>query len=264
MRAFTDKFFDIEPELAERLCPVARDKLDKYCVMREVEPGEVAWLYAPYKVDKVTTVFFVEDGRCYVKKVLEKRARRWRKSIFVQHGMPPTPIYRGPTARDLMTPAIERGDVEEVERQMIRFIDELQSAYPPIRSGVLPECTCDAIPQNCVIDGDGKYHFFDLEGDMKGGVPLAYLIYRIAYTTIARTPKNPGVWFDLHRIVSEVDRHYGVEPDDKAHAAITRELKRYSTFSVSRVLTNVWMSLLPFKSWKRRFRWWTRTPMLLD
>ena len=80
VRAFTDRFFDVEPELAKRLCPVTRDKLDKYCVMREVEPGEVAWLYAPYKVDKVKTVFFVQDGRCYVKKVLESRGAMPRKS----------------------------------------------------------------------------------------------------------------------------------------------------------------------------------------
>ena len=262
LRAFTDAFLKAEPELASKLCPVSGSELDKYAETRDVEPGEVAWLYAPQKLDEVTTVFFMCEGRCWVKKVMGRRARRWRRYPFEQHGLDPLPIYRGPSARDVMTPAIARGDADEVKRQVIRFLDELMKAYPPIREGVLPDCTFDAIPQNCIIGEDGSYHFFDLEGDMKGGVPVAYLVQRIADTMLARTPRNPGAWLDIRGIVADVDRHFGVEPDREAHAAITRALKRYNTFCLKRVLTNVWISLLPFKAWKQRFRWWSHVVCL--
>ena len=262
VRAFTDAFFEVEPELAAKLCPVVTEELEPYAVLRDVADGEVAWLYAPYKIDEVTTVFFVEGGRCYVKKVMGRRARRWRRPVFEQHALDPVPIYKGPTAREVMTPAIACGDADEVKRQMISFLEELMKAYPPLRQGILPDCTFDAIPQNCIIGADGVYHFFDLEGDMKGGVPLAYLIYRIADTTLVRTPKNPGVKLDVKGIVADVDRHFGVEPDNKAHAAITKALKRYNTLCIRRVLTNIWISLLPFKSWKQRFRWWSHKPCL--
>ena len=272
--AWTDAFPKMDPELAAKVVPVPLDTAARYredLSRKEIRKlataakvGECAWLFYPAKCDDVRTVFFVEGGRLFVKKVVLGPRRRFGNQRFVQRELPPLPIFKGKSVAERMRPLIEAKDYQGVERELVAFFDELLRAYPPIGDGVLPDCTFDAIPQNCIVDGEGHYNFFDLEYDMVGGVSLAYLVFRSVCTTAVQLTKEKHLGYDYWKTIRDVAAHYGVKVDGDACLKINAAAKRFNTTDMKRVLTNIWLSLIPVRAWRLKFCWWSTVPKIKE
>ena len=268
--AWTDAFPKLDPELAAKVVPVPLDTPARYRedpsrkeirkLVNAARAGECAWIFYPSKCDDVRTVFFVKDDRLFVKKVVLERRRRIGAQRFVQRELPPVPIYKGESVADRLRPLAIAKDYSGVERELVAFFDELLRIYPPIGDGILPDCAFDAIPQNCIVDSEGRYNFFDLEYDMVGGVPLSYLIFRSVCTTVVQAVRGKRLGYDYWRSVRDVASHYGVEVKEDECLKINAAVKRFNTTGMRRLLTNIWLSLIPVRAWRLRFCWWSTLP----
>jgi hypothetical protein len=270
--AWTEAFVRADPDLARKVIPVPLETSEAYreeiggrfrrTLAEGIGRGECAWMFYPAKRDDVRTVFFLDGDTLFVKKTVERRACRLLPTLFFQREVAPLPIFKGMSVKDRLSPFVSACDYDGAGNELIRFFDELMKVYPPVRPGVLPECTFDAIPQNCIVDADGKYNFFDLEYDMRGGVPLAYLIVRGVYTALIPLRRDSGTPFDYRKCQEDLFAHYGVRIEKREVDGINAAVKRFNTFGPARVLTNVWLSLLPVRAWRMRFCWWSMEPEL--
>ena len=268
--AWTDDFTRADPELAANVIPVPPAEAAAYVETPGGETflefasamarGECAWMFYPSKLDDVRTVFFIEDGRLFVKKSVPRRARRLAAQKFVQREIPPLPIFKGRSVADMVAEKARLLDYGGVESTLDMFFTEMEKAYPPISEGVMPPCTFDAIPQNCIVSADGRYNFFDLEYDMRGGVPLSYLIFRAVCTTVVRMEKELHMGYDYWRTIRALAERRGVAVDKDECLRINAAAKRFNTQGVRRMLTNIWLSLLPVRAWRTRFCWWSTVP----
>ena len=272
--AWTDAFPRLDPELAAKVVPIPLDTAERYRedpsekeirkLVNAAKVGECAWIFYPAKCDDVRTVFFADGERLFVKKVVLGSRRRFGNQRFVQRELPPVPIFKGKSVAERLRPLVEAKDYQGVERELVAFFGELLRAYPPICDGVLPECTFDAIPQNCIVDGEGRYNFFDLEYDMVGGVPLAYLVFRSVCTTAVQITKEKHLGYDYWRTIRDVASHYGVKVDGDECLRINAAAKRFNTTGMKRMLTNVWLSLIPVRVWRLKFCWWSTVPKIKE
>ena len=268
--AWTNGFLESHPELAAKVIPIPIETAGLYeedTAKREIRKltkaakgGECAWIFYPAKIDDVRTVFFVKDKELFVKKTVAKRRWRMDGRRFVQRELPPIPIFKGESVAERLRPLAVVKDYQGVERVLVAFFDELLRVYPPVVEGRLPGHTFDAIPQNCIVDSDGRYNFFDLEYDMIGGVPLSYLIFRAVCSTVVQIEKEKHIGYDYWGTMRRVAAHYGVDVDKKECFAINAAIKRFNSVSAKRLLTSVWLSLLPVRSWRLRFCWWSTIP----
>ena len=270
--AWTDCFLKMDPTLAAKVIPISLETAHMYeedvslkeirRLIRATKGGECAWIFYPAKADDVRTVFFERGGELFVKKTVAKRSWRFGGRRFAQRELPPVPIFKGESvAQRLQTPAL-RKDYSRVETELMAFFDELLRQYPPVGTDVLPACTFDAIPQNCIVDSAGRYNFFDLEYDMEGGVPLAYLIFRAVCSTVVRLEKEKHMGYDYWKTMRHVASHYGVTIDKDECFRINAAVKRFNTISAKRLLTNAWLSMIPVRAWRLRFCWWSTTPKI--
>lgn len=268
--AWTEAFVRADPDLARKVIPVPSETREAYreaiggrigkALTEGGRRGECAWMFYPAKRDDVRTVFFIDGGTLFVKKTVVGRAFRIFPTRFSQREVAPLPVFKGESVKERLAPFVSACDYEGAKDELIRFFDELMKAYPPVRPGVLPECTFDAIPQNCIVDADGKYNFFDLEYDMRGGVPLAYLIVRAVHTALISLKHMHGRPFDCRKCQEALFAHYGVEIGKREVDRVNTAVKRFNTFGPLRVLTNIWLSLLPVRAWRMRFCWWSMVP----
>lgn len=267
---WTEAFVHADPDLARKVIPVPLETAEAYreaigesvgrSLAEGLGRGECAWMFYPAKRDDVRTVFFLDGDTLFVKKTVGRRVCRLLPTRFFQREVAPLPVFKGESVKERLAPFVSAFDYEGAKNELIRFFDELMKAYPPIRPGVLPDCTFDAIPQNCIVDERGQYRFFDLEYDMRGGVPLAYLIVRAVYTALIPLRRDSGVPFDYRKCQEELFVHYGVRIEKREVDRINAAVKRFNTFGPARVLTNVWLSLLPVRAWRMRFCWWSMEP----
>lgn len=269
---FTSEFVSREPELAGKLLPVPFEKLEPYkvrpdnkyypSIRRAVESGESAVLHYPAKRNEMRTVFFFKDGGCFVRKDVSERLLRRERFGFRQLKIDPLPVYRGPTVYDLaVSAAVSRGEDGVVE-VLTDFVEEVVKRYSGEDPQMLQGRMFDAIPANCIVTDDGNYNFFDLEYDMIGGVPLGYFIERISMTTAPRMNREKGVRISCYRVADRIAERFGSRIDWRRYKKVSAAHKRFNTLSLSRVLTNVWLSLLPVKAWRERFCWWLMKPEL--
>lgn len=267
---YTEDFIAIEPKVAAKISPVPLDERAKYDVSTRIDDypeikvliarGAVAALFYPAKRDDVKTVFFVRDGQCFVKKTVDKRTKKRERYGFRQLAIGPTPIYKGQSVRDRL--AASNHTIEAYTKILTDYLDELMRQFPPLSNGNLPERTFDAIPQNCIIDSEGKYNFFDLEYDMVGGVPLAYLIERVVMTTIPRLSLETGTLNCSYALAERLAEQYKVALDWRAYWRVCKRNKLFNTRSPKRIATNCLLSLIPFRALRERLCWWSFTPEL--
>ena len=64
----------------------------------------------------------------------------------------------------------------------------------------------------------------------------------------------------MRRIAS----HYGVEVNRNECLKINAAAKRFNTTGVKRMLTNVWLSLIPVRAWRLKFCWWSTVPKIKE
>ena len=171
--AWTDAFVAANPELAAKVIPVSLE--DRTCYLETkssrihdelrvaISDNECAWMFYPSKRDDVRTVFFIEEGKLFVRKTVGRRAWRLCHQMFSQREVPPLPIFEGENAADKIGVYMRAGDYEGAARAVIKFVEGLVAEFPVDVSGRLPPCTFDAIPQNCIVSDDGRSNFFDLE-----------------------------------------------------------------------------------------------------
>lgn len=267
---YTEKFVAIAPEIAAKISPAPLHDRAAYDVGGEIDnypdvkdmlaAGAVAGMFYPAKRDDVRTVFFEMDGRCFVKKTVGVRAGRRERYGFRQLEIPPTPLYKGLSVRELMAKGSK--SVDDYERILVAFIDELMRQFPLLPNGNLPECTFDAIPHNCIVDTDGRYNFFDLEYEMIGGVPLAYMIERIVMATVPSLSRETGAQDCSYEIADRLASHYHVTLDWRGYERICRRNKLFNTRSPKRIAGNILLSLIPFRAIRERLRWWSSIPKL--
>lgn len=273
--AWTDSFLEADRELAEKVIQVPVETASLYvepddsrlsrALSGAVEAGECAWMFYPAKRDDVRTVFFMEDGDLFVRKdVLHRAFRPFSFGRFVQLEVPPLPVFKGERVSDRVCRLVSALDYDGVVRELSAFIQRLMAAYPPIASGILPETTFDAIPQNCIIDAAGQYNFFDLEYSMFGGVPLAYLVSRAVLTTVYRHVRDAKIAYDCARTLNDLAGAFGVEVDIANTLRINRMHKRFTSYGPMRILTNVMLAFLPVRDWRMRLCWWSVEPFRKD
>jgi hypothetical protein len=269
---FTSEFISCEPDLAKKLLPVSLAELESYevregdkyypIIRRAVDDGECAAMFYPAKRNEMKTVFFFKDGECFVRKDVSERLQRRKRFGFRQLKIDSLPVYRGPTVYDVaVAAAISHGEDGVVE-VLIRFVEEVMARYPGVNPQTLLGVTFDAIPANCVLTDDGRYNFFDLEYEMIGGVPLGYLIERIAMTTAPRMNRENNLRISCYRIAERLAERFGVNLDWCRYKRVCAAHKKFNTLSLLRILTNIWLSFLPVKSWRERFCWWLNKPEL--
>ena len=91
-------------------------------------------------------------------------------------------------------------------------------------------------------------------------VPLSYLIFRSVCTTVVQFVRGKRLGYDYWRSVRDVASHYGVEVKEDECLKINAAVKRFNTTGMGRLLTNVWLSLIPVRAWRLRFCWWSTLP----
>jgi hypothetical protein len=269
---FTDEFLSREPELAGKLLPVPSDKLGMYKIApsnkcwKEVSSmaagGECAALFYPTKRNQMKTVFFFQGNECFVRKDVSESLLRRCRFGFRQLRVPPTPIYRGPTVHDLAVEAVRCNGEDGIVQILSGFIEIDRKRFRGECGEALKGISLDAIPANCVRTADGEYRFFDLEYEMLGGVPLGYFIERCVATVVPRINREHAFSIATGKVAERVAVKFGEKVDWKRYRRICVAHKRFNTLSVSRVLTNVFLSLLPVRSWRERFCWWLMKPEL--
>lgn len=272
--AWTDVFTQADPDLAVKVIPVPLDRKNDYlepkdsALWRSLQTSsadnECAWMFYPSKRDDVRTVFFREDGRLFVKKTVLSRAFRPFFRRFRQREVSPLPIFKGKSAADDIRDCIRNGDCEGASRRLAFFIKGLVKSFPLSPDGRLPPCTFDAVPQNCIISDDGEFHFFDLEYDMRGGVPLMYVIFRSMVATLYKIPARERRGFNFRKCMAAVADQFNVSIDEAKCHRINASIKRFNSLGFCRILTNVWLSLLPVRSWRLRFCWWSMIPKTIE
>ena len=268
--AWTDAFVRSDPQLAGKVVPIPIAEQSNYLekkdyrlldeLRRAIADNECAWMFYPSKRDDVRTVFSLIEGQLYVSKVVGRRALRILPQRFFQRNISPLPIFKGTNQFEYFRELMIAKDYEAVARAFIGYIKGLMDVFPPMSNGVLPPCTFDAIPQNCIVSKDGKMNFFDLEYDMVGGVPLSYLIFRSVTSTLFKISRVERVGFDFRKCIQMIANHFKVVIDEKKCHEINASIKRFNTFGFRRILTNIWLSLLPVRSWRLRFCWWSMIP----
>ena len=273
--AWTDVFTQIDPELAAKVIPIPIERKNAYLEPHDsplrrslligIADNECAWMFYPSKRDDVRTVFFREDGRLFVKKTVLSRAFRPFSQRFSQREVSPLPIFKGKSAADSICSCIRNGDCEGGAHELAFFIKGLLKRFPLDPDGrLLPPCTFDAVPQNCIISDDGEFHFFDLEYDMQGGVPLMYIIFRSMAATLYKLPVSERRGFDFRKCMASVADQFNVSIDEAECHRINASIKRFNSFGFRRILTNIWLSLLPVRSWRLRFCWWSMIPKTIE
>ena len=269
--AWTDAFPAVDRELCEKVVPVPLDEAERYAepensrfaaeLSSAARKGECAWMFYPARRDNVRTVFFIDRGELFVRKDVARRAfRPFSARRFVQLAVPPLPIFKGESVASRVRRKVEKLDYAGVLEELSEFVRRLVAEYPPISPGVLPGVVFDAIPQNCIIDGNGKYNFFDLEYEMVGGGPLHYLVARAVLTTVHRFVRDTRAPYDCERTLKELSSAFGVKSDIADVLRINRLHKRFNSLSAARVLTNVLLALLPVRAWRMKFCWWSTEP----
>ena len=268
--AWTDVFTQSDPDLAVKVIPVPLERKNAYLephdsplrrsLLTGIADNECAWMFYPSKRDDVRTVFFREEGRLFVKKTVLSRAFRPFSRRFSQREVPPLPIFKGRSAEDNLRNVIRNNDCEGVSRELAFYIKGLLKRFPLTSDGRLPPCTFDAVPQNCIISDDGEFNFFDLEYDMQGGVPLMYIIFRSMAATLYKLPVCDRREFDFRKCIAPVAKQFNVSIDEAECHRINASIKRFNSFGLRRILTNIWLSLLPVRSWRLRFCWWSMIP----
>lgn len=272
--AWTDVFTQADLELAAKVIPVPIERKNDYLEPKDsalwrslqtaIADNECAWMFYPSKRDDVRTVFFREDGRLFVKKTVLSRAFRPFFQRFRQREVSPLPIFKGKSAADNIRRYIRNDDCEGVSRELAFYIKGLLKRFPLTSDGRLPPCTFDAVPQNCIISDDGEFQFFDLEYDMQGGVPLMYIIFRSMVTTLYKLPVCDRKDFDFRKCMAPVADQFNVSIDEAKCHRINASIKRFNSLGFCRILTNVWLSLLPVRSWRLRFCWWSMIPKTIE
>lgn len=272
--AWTDIFTLSDPDLAAKVIPVPLERKNDYLEPKDsvlwrslqtaIADNECAWMFYPSKRDDVRTVFFREDGRLFVKKTVLSRAFRPFFQRFRQREVSPLPIFKGKSAADNIRDCIRNGDCEGASRRLAFFIKGLVKSFPLSQDGRLPPCTFDAVPQNCIISDDGEFHFFDLEYDMRGGVPLMYAIFRSMVVTLYKIPARERRGFNFRNCMAAVADQFNVSIDEAKCHRINASIKRFNSLGFCRILTNVWLSLLPVRSWRLRFCWWSMIPKTIE
>lgn len=268
--AWTDVFVESDPELAAKVIPIPLERKDNYLEPHNsplwhslrvgIADNECAWMFYPSKRDDVRTVFFKEQEKLFVKKTVFRRAFRILPQRFTQREVPPLSIFKGSNVADNIRDLIRNGDCEGVSQKLTLFITGLIKKFPLTPEGMLPPCTFDAVPQNCIVSNDGDFHFFDLEYDMQGGVPLMYIIFRSMTTTLYKLPVCERRGFNFRKCMASTAAQFNVSIDEAKCHKINAAIKKFNSFGLCRILTNIWLSLLPFRLWRLRFCWWSMIP----
>ena len=268
--AWTDAFVRSDPQLAEKVVPIPIAEQSNYLekkdcrlldeLRRAIADNECAWIFYPSKRDDVRTVFFIENCELFVRKTVGRRAYRFRRHFFSQREVAPLPIFRGESAAEKIGAFMRAGDLEGSVKAVIAFVENLIQNFSIDAFGRLPPCTFDAIPQNCIVSDNGKSNFFDLEYDMYGGVPLSYIIFRSISSTLFRIPSKDRLGFQYRECLRLVAEYFNVKMCEDDFHKINASIKRFNSFGVHRFLTNIWLSLLPVRSWRLRFCWWSMIP----
>ena len=70
-------------------------------------------------------------------------------------------------------------DIEKLKQCLEIFICEVFRQFKTDDNLTLNGIAFDMVPQNCIIDNDGRYKFIDFEYSLKGGINKSFMIYRI-------------------------------------------------------------------------------------
>ena len=227
----------------------------------------MAWLFYPGRRDRVETVFLLRDERCYVVKRVYKRIWRGLSCPFHQLELPPAPLIDGVSVADKLRQLVIKTHFQRgknvrwgsVKRLLYRFFAELLKQFPLDERGKLPPNALEAIPRNCMIDRSGRYRFFDLEYDLKGGVPPSLLVYRALTSDVVSSLKKDDRDRVLELLYREICTTLHFKGDLRQSMAWGRRLKRFNTGSFARLFATPAISLLPKREWRMKLQGWSET-----
>ena len=57
-----------------------------------------------------------------------------------------------------------------------------------------------------------------------------------------------------------IANYFGVVVDEEECIKINAAVKQFNSRGFGRILTNIWLSLIPVRSWRIRFCWWSMLP----